>query len=200
MILKQHKDNETRIFKITNNGLKVIEKSIFGEMERFVPFESISNDFVKLKFNPVQWILVFSVIVVAIVSGLFLKIYGVEGEGRFYYYVLLFLLGGIPVILFYGKHETVLSCYDDRGIEFYKNSPTKVAFDTFISQLFEKRNQVLKAKYGVVTEFISCEHQLEKFNLLHSLDIITMEELEELKNQLNSLAQRGNGGFTFNPN
>ena len=39
--------------------------------------------------------------------------------------------------------------------------------------------KTLKKKYGLVSEFIPYQDQLEKFNLLHILGIIDLNELEE---------------------
>lgn len=200
MLLKQKDGSETRIFKIIDNGLKIVEKSEFGEIERIVAFESISNDFVKLKFNPVHWIILSVVVVLFIISGFFLKLFGIEGEGRFYYYLIIFLTGGLSSILFYGKNETVLSCYGEEGIEFYKDKPTKSEFDSFFKELFEKRNEVLKEKHGIVSEFISYKEQIEKFNLLHSLGVISLDEFNEFKDQLNLLAKKDDDEIKFNLN
>jgi len=96
--------------------------------------------------------------------------------------------------------ETVLSCYETEGIEFFKDKPSKGEFDAFITKLFQRRNKVLKKKYAFVSEFLTFDEQLEKFNLLHALGIIELEEFNKLKEDLNNLIDKNNGDFNFNPN
>ncbi|MFT5265810.1 MAG: hypothetical protein ACI8YQ_004567, partial [Polaribacter sp.] len=77
---------------------------------------------------------------------------------------------------------------------------TKSEFDSFFKELFEKRNEVLKEKHGIVSEFISYKEQIEKFNLLHSLGVISLDEFNEFKDQLNLLAKKDDDEIKFNLN
>lgn len=198
MILRQKDGSEFRTFTIVDNGLKIHEESEFGEFERIVAFEVISNDFIKLKFNPIHWIIFLVIIILFIISTFFIYLFGMEGDGKLFRYLLPFLAGGITVLFFEKGKSTVLSCYGENGIEFYKDRPNKSEFDNFISNLLAKRNEVLKEKYGFVSEFIAYDVQLEKFNLLHQLSIINLEELKKLKFELKKLAT--NNDFKFNLN
>jgi len=60
MKLIQENGNEKRIFTLIDNGMKIHESSKLGEINRTIPFELISNDFVKLNFNPIQWVILFN--------------------------------------------------------------------------------------------------------------------------------------------
>ena len=200
MNLKQKSGSETRIFEIIDNGLRITERSEFGEIRRIVPFESISNDFVKVKFNPIQWAIIVLAIVVVIISGFFLRLFGIEDEGRIYYYLIIGLISGLAWILVDTNKQTLLSCYDVDGIEFYKDNPTKTEFNIFLEQLFERRNLVLREKYAFVSEFISFEDQVSKLDQLHSLGIIGLDEWKELRMQLDELAKKENRNFDINLN
>ncbi len=198
MILRQKDGSELRTFTISDSGLKIREENEFGEFEKIVPFEVISNDFINLKFNPIHWIVFFVIIILFIISIFFIYLFGIEGDGKLFRYLLPFLAGGLAVLYFEKGKSTILSCYGEDGIEFYKDKPNKATFDDFISNLLKKRNEVLKEKYGFVSEFIAYDVQLEKFNLLHQLSVINLEELKSLKIELKELAE--NNDFKFNMN
>lgn len=200
MLLKQKDGSETRIFEIIDNGLKIVERNEFVESERIVAFERISNNLVKLKFNTYQLVILSITILLIILLSIILRLYGIEGGLKYVYYLLIALVGGIIGLIFKRKNKTILSTYGEKNIEFYKNSPNKLEFNSFLERLFKKRNEVLKRKYGFVSKFITYEEQNKKFDLLHALGIISLEEMNQLKNELNSLVNKDNDDFIINLN
>ena len=199
-ILTQQKKSERRIFTVDATGLMIHVQNDLGESHRHVSFENISNDIVKINFNPVFWIIVVVSAVLLFISGLFIKMYGVEGEGQIYRYAIPFLIGGVVTLFFTISSEMTIKCYNQPAIEFFKNLPSQKAIDEFVEALFMTRNRVLIKKYGFVSEFISYKDQIDKFSLLHSLGIISMDEFEKLKEELDELGESRSGYEIHNLN
>lgn len=186
-ILEQKNNDERRTFVINSNGLQIIEKSNLGEIRRHILFENITNDVVKFNFNPVFWIILIVLVILLFVSGLFVKLFGVEGVGQIYRYAITFLVGGLVTLFFMASKEIRIKCLYESDIELFKNNPDEGKVDEFIKLLFKTRNKVLRKKYCFVSEYMSYKDQIEKFTLLHSLNIINLNEFEELKMQLDNL-------------
>ena len=192
-ILEQIYDDEKRTFIIDSNGLQINEVNNLGSGQRSIPFENITNNIIKFNFNPIFWIVLVVSIILLFVSGLFVKLYGVDGAGIIYRYAITFLIGGLVYLFYRASKEIRIICLYEPAIELFKNNPNSNKVNKFIEHLFEMRDTVLKEKYCFVSEFISYKDQIDKFTMLHTLNIINIEEFEELKTQLDNLANNKSG-------
>ncbi len=180
MRLEQKNSGEKRTFIIQENGLKILESSSFGNSGRNIPFEKITNEFVSLKFNPIHYLIIIVLGVLIIFSFLVLKMYNIDNLGKIYGAILIFLIGGAFGVFNFKIASTVLRCIDYEGIEFYKNEPSKKEMDTFIAELFKRRNIYLAKRFEKVNPNLNYGFQYAMFYHLHSLEIINTEKLDNL--------------------
>ena len=187
MRLEQKHSGEKRIFLIQENGLKISENSSFGNSSRKIPFENITNEFVALKFNPVHYLLIIVLFVLIVFSFLVLKMYEIESLEKIYGAILIFLIGGAFGVFNFKIASTVLRCIDYEGIEFYKNEPSKKEMDSFINELFKRRNKYLEKRFDKVNPNLNYEFQYAMFYHLNSLEIINSEKLDKLISELDKV-------------
>ena len=195
--LNQIKGNEKRKFELQDNGLMITVESVFGIIQRSVEYENISNNFIRYNWGMFNWLVLALVIILILVSGLFLKLFGISGEGRIYYYVIISCIGGLFSLFNLTKGECTIICYDNYHIEFFKDSPSSVELELFIEELRIKRNSTLKTKYAHVTDNVPYNEQLDKLFLLHNLEAIDLNEFQTLKDELEAKFQNK---ITFSSN
>ena len=190
MKLEQTHRGEKRIFTIQESGVKITEDSSFGYHSRTIPFENITNEFISLKFNPIHYMLLIIVSVLFVFSFLVFKMYEVENLGKIYGGILVFLIGGIFGIINYKTASTVLRCIDYEGIEFFKNTPTKEKIDSFVSEIFKRRNAYLKKRYEKVNLNLNYNFQYAMFYNLLELEIIDIKKFDQLIVDLDAAQER----------
>ncbi len=178
--LEQKNRGEKRTFLIQESGLKVSEDSSFGNSSRMIPFENITNEFISLKFNPIHYLLIIVLGVLIVFSFLVFKMYNIDNLGKIYGAILIVLIGGAFGVFNFKMASTVLRCIDYEGIEFYKDEPSKKEMDSFISELFKRRNIYLEKRFGKANPNLSYNFQYAMFYHLHSLEIINNEKLNKL--------------------
>lgn len=113
--------------------------------------------------------------------------YNIDNLGKIYGAILVFLIGGVFGVFNFKIASTVLRCMEYEGIEFYKNEPSKKEMDSFISELFNRRNKYLLKKFGKVNPNLSYEFQYAMFYHLHSLEVINAEKLDEQVDELDKI-------------
>ena len=123
-------------------------------------------------------------------SFLVFKMYEVENLGKIYGGILVFLIGGIFGIINYKTASTVLRCIDYEGIEFFKNTPTKEKIDSFVSEIFKRRNAYLKKRYEKVNSNLNYNFQYAMFYNLLELEIIDIKKFDQLIVDLDAAQER----------
>ena len=69
----------------------------------------------------------------------------------------------------------------------YPQSREREGMDSFISELFNRRNKYLEKKFEKVNPNLNYEFQYAMFYHLHSLEIINSEKLDKLISELDKV-------------
>ncbi len=181
----------TTKYTVTENGLEISFKSITKKSNEIIPFEeigskiSIESTYNKTAFYPLMFFLALGLFRV-IVSKSF-------NDSSFVFFVYL-IVACLVILYFTSKKILSLGDPGTRNINFHPGKPNKEKVKDFINALLEKRNRILKIKFGSISPQLPYEVQHERILWLSGIGVLSNEEFEQKKEKLNTLF-KGKIGF-----
>jgi hypothetical protein len=189
--LKQRKFVDVKEFMFREKGVKVAERQFGRLYEYMVPYESITTNVERLTSASNRLLLfIGGVFTVSVVLYEWLN-------GDIWTGIIWLILGSLA-FLYYLRNTwdfVVVNCKES-SLTFFPDKPNKAVFESFLQQVFERRNEYLKTRYAVVDPDYSTEENAQRFEWLKDNGVITNEEYENLLNLIGIKSKEFHGiGF-----
>ena len=186
--------NQKQSFEILEDSLLVDLNTLKHQMEYKIPFDEIKNDIytVRSKGDKKEALLYLSIFFNIILSlFIFFENYKFD---LIYLYSLIFPLTLVLSLSF----NVINKGFEEKHIEsskilyfiYAKKNASEI--DTFIKNIFEKRNAFFKDKYFLIDPVLPYNVQYERYVWLYTNKYITQYEFDEIKEDLDKY-------FNFNP-
>ena len=185
--LQQKHFFNAKTFTLTPAGIKIVSEAIHENSEYFVKYDELGFGIVKTKNKialvpPFLLSLFFLLDVYLLTNAILDKersaIVGMWlGSGIFF---------GICALMafFTAKKEIVCVTGGLKTIELLSNNPSAQEVDFFINRIHKNMRTFYKTKYALVEKYTPYKNQLDRFNWLRKIEVITKEEFEDLVRQL----------------
>ena len=197
--LAQHRLLRQRNFKLTRDGITVIEKSVLGSRQYHVNFENIPPKPQHLTSSPRKLLgaaIVFTVLALVCIP---VAVFSAKNSGVDSVPILFW--GGIAAVFwiafFLNRVSLLLYVQANHGVIFYADIPSTEAVSQFVRRMFNARNTFLRSKYG---EFLPGEPQADKLarlNFLRNQEVFDEAEYNFLRRQLTEGSPQNKGPVGF---
>lgn len=97
---------------------------------------------------------------------------------------IVWSLVGIGLLLIPIKNELIVYG-GTQDLVFFRNLPNDESVEEFVNTVITKTKKFLRSKYAKVDKDLSKEIQIGNFNWLKNIEVISEEEYESLKEELN---------------
>jgi len=185
-------------FQITDQGLKVTNKSLTRTNDFFVTFEDVGTKTLRYNKGKKGWLIAALILLVVSMGLLVMEKSGGDTDKNAYIIYLTFsVVCLVAYFLTFKRSFYVVNNDNTNPISFLVNRPSREELDTFISTLKEKRKEYLLSKYGQVTKLLSYDKQYNTLNWLNQSEVLSKDEYLSKLEELNKLFSGSNpiGGF-----
>lgn len=173
-ILKQRRLFVTKEFELSKGVLIVKEGRPLKHIETKIGFEAFTSEIVR-KRNPSYLVVIFTILTfLYFISTIYAQLVMAPIYGLFFLICLIILLAS------YQNNVNVLLT-NGVPVAFFANSPSKVQVDTFIEALLNEQKSYLFNRYAAPDVTITKEQRLANLNWLYQMNVISENELQELK-------------------
>ena len=177
----------TKIFELTDTGLRGQNKGLFSANEYFVDFDDIGIRILKEKAGRNGWLAASTI---ALILAMFLfarRLFGGDvGNGAEFFYLLVSGVCGLVFILTYKRKFYLVKSGNLNAIEFFDDKPSKKELEDFLEKIKERRNQTLENKYGQINPMLSYEQNHQNQMWLLNNDVIHKDEFDKRTKELDS--------------
>lgn len=186
--------NQKQSFEILEDSLLVNLNTLKHQMEYKIPFDEIKNDIytVRSKGDKKEAFLYLSIFFNIILTlFIFFEDYKFD---LIYLYSIIFPLTLVLTLIFneFNKGFEEKHIESSKILYFIYNKKNASKIDTFIKNVFEKRNAFFKTKYFLIDPVLPYHVQYERYVWLYTNKYITQYEFDEIKEDLDKY-------FKFNP-
>ena len=178
--LIQRRGLEKKVFEIKENGVKVTTKKLLDMHSYFVPFENIGTESQEMThlapgiigaFKLAGFFAAFLLLAAACAGG-------VPEENMLAYFLYL----STPLILafillFTMRKQELIYGFNGSLITFYRNSPNRGQFKTFVNRMQEKKKEYLRVRYLALAnanDFLD----VQTLHWLRTLGALKQEEID----------------------
>ncbi len=175
----------SRCFELNDRGLSITENTERAHVTSFLTFEEIGDKIIESRYKGTLWLASITLSSIK----LFFSVLGVlAGSSKVDVYFLFFagvMAVSILAYLFFRRKESYLAITGgSSNVLFFLDDPKETEVKQFVNELLLKRKEFFRLKYGTIDKSIPVEEQLRTFKWLQSIDVISNEEFENLKNEL----------------
>lgn len=172
--LHQHGFGFTKMeYIIEDDGLRIIRKALGSSSDQKIDYEEIGSKITSAKTSKIIWFYLSS-------------LFCLSGIVMYYFYVIIaiaiFLSGLFFFLMFMiSKKSSIMLSQQDHSsfIEFIHVAKETEMLRTFLDQLIEKRNMVLKEKYMKLDNLLPFNQQYSNLIWLYELKLISREDLQK---------------------
>ena len=174
-------------FLVDDSGVQKTTISLGKESEYHIPFEQITTNKTIIKENK-RGLLIGGCCF--ILAGIIYLISAISDGKLDLSILLVWLIPGafmLCVYFFTGHEKLYLYTSNNSAIKIFNDKPNKSVVNEFINEIFKRRNEYLLAKYGQPTKNLAYSTQLDNFNWLLNIRVLSLDEYNQKISTLNGL-------------
>jgi hypothetical protein len=175
-------------FTIESEGLRIRRKRLSESTETFVRFEDIGTKRIKEGAQKWFWLLASMFFIIVTVWVFSRRMKGADiGDGAEIFWLSVSLVLFIVYIITRKRILYIAAEDNTDAIEFVDRKAYSESLEEFIQTLIQRRNEFLMEKYFKIDDLMSYDSQYNNFVWLHSLKLITRDQLAEKVSELDHM-------------